>query len=229
MDDLRSVRDDKRDVRAVIFDLDGTLTDTEKYFQRAWAEAAARFGCTLDREKTLALRSLGMPFVDEQLKAWFGEACPIREIKAECGRIYASMEKEHGVQLKPGAKELLPKLKARGVVIALATSGKTERAERLLAQTGIREYFDKIVCSNMVALGKPAPDTYLYACGVLGVKPEEAAAVEDSPNGVKSAFGAGCRVIMVPDQAGPDEEITPMLYACVSSLKDVIRCACPED
>lgn len=209
-------------VRAVIFDLDGTMTDTEKYFQKAWAEAGERSGFELDREKTLALRSLGMPFADEQLKAWFGDACRPAEIKALAHSIFNSIAAEHGVYLKPGAKELLAWLKAKGVIIALATAGTTDRAEKQLRETGVMGYFDRIISANMVARGKPAPDTYLHACSVLGVRPEEAVAVEDSPNGVKSAYAAGCRVIMVPDQTAPDGEIKPMLYACVDSLGDII-------
>ena len=212
----------EKSVRAVIFDLDGTLTDTEKYFQRAWAEAGARCGYELDREKTLALRSLGTPFVDEQLKEWFGDSCRPAEIKALSHSIFTSIVKENGVELRPGAEKLLAWLKANGVVVALATAGTSDRAEKQLAAAGVRNYFDKVICSNMVSLGKPAPDTYLHACEVLGVRPEEAIAVEDSPNGVKSAYAAGCRVVMVPDQAEPEEEIIPMLYACVRSLDEII-------
>lgn len=209
-------------IRAFIFDLDGTLTDTEKYFQRAWAEAGERSGFELDREKTLALRSLGTPFVDGQLKEWFGEACRPSEIRALTHSIFNTIAAEQGIELKPGAKELLAWLKARGVVIALATAGTTDRAEKQLKETGVRGYFDEVISANMVARGKPAPDTYLHACAVLGVRPEEAVAVEDSPNGVKSAHTAGCRVIMVPDQTGPDGEIGPMLFACAGSLRDII-------
>ena len=73
----------------------------------------------------------------------------------------------------------------------------------------------------MVEYGKPAPDIYAYACEAIGTDPANAFAVEDSPNGIKSAYGAGLNVIMVPDLTGPDEEISGMLYACVDSLADI--------
>ena len=73
----------------------------------------------------------------------------------------------------------------------------------------------------MVKLGKPAPDIYAYACEQLGLPPNETFAVEDSPNGVTSAFLAGCNVIMVPDLSQPDEELRGKLYSCVDSLLDI--------
>ena len=75
----------------------------------------------------------------------------------------------------------------------------------------------------MVKRGKPAPDIYIFAAEQLGLKPEECIALEDSPNGVKSAAGAGCKTIMVPDLTEPDEELQPLLHAKANSLSDVIR------
>ena len=96
-----------------------------------------------------------------------------------------------------------------------------ERASRQLKETGIYEYFDEIVSAAGVERGKPAPDVYLAACRLLGEKPEDCVAVEDSPNGVRSAYDAGLRVIMVPDQTEPDEELKRLLYARVSSLLEL--------
>ena len=73
----------------------------------------------------------------------------------------------------------------------------------------------------MVAEGKPSPDIYLYACEQVGVPPEECMAVEDSPNGVRSAYRAGCQVVMVPDQTLPDEELKKCLSACVPTLAEI--------
>ena len=101
---------------------------------------------------------------------------------------------------------------------AIATATDTERAARYLKQIGLYEYFDRIICANMVKCGKPSPDIYIYACQQLGLDPSACMAVEDSPNGVTSAYRAGCQVVMVPDQTKPDAELQDMLTACMDSL-----------
>ena len=109
-------------------------------------------------------------------------------------------------------------LKEKKIQRAIATATDTERAARYLKQIGLYEYFDRIICANMVKCGKPSPDIYIYACQQLGLAPSACMAVEDSPNGVTSAYRAGCQVVMVPDQTKPDAELQKMLTACVDSL-----------
>ena len=104
---------------------------------------------------------------------------------------------------------------------AIATAGGVERSSSLLKRVGLYDYLDHIVSARQVAHGKPAPDVYLYACSQLHVQPQECYAVEDSPNGIHSAYSAGCKVFMVPDLTQPDEEIKDMLYACVPTLTDL--------
>ena len=125
------------------------------------------------------------------------------------------------VDIKPGAVEILTYLKDKNIHRAVATASDLERTTRYLKQFGLYEYFDKIVCAPMVEHGKPAPDVYEYACSQIGLAPEECMAVEDSPNGIKSACAAGCKVVMVPDLTQPDEEIKDILYACVPTLMDL--------
>ena len=88
---------------------------------------------------------------------------------------------------------------------------------------GLYDYFDEIICATMVEHGKPAPDIYRYACEQLHLAPAECMAVEDSPNGVSSAYDAGCKVVMVPDQAPPDEETKKKIAACPDSLNEIIK------
>ncbi|MCR5155649.1 MAG: HAD family phosphatase [Butyrivibrio sp.] len=209
------------DIKAVIFDLDGTLTDTEKYYQKAWPMALEHFGYKVEPWMPLQLRSLGRPFAPRQFKEWFGEDFDYNEVREYRKAIVKEMMGESGIPLKPGAKEILAWLRENGYLTALATANNYGRAERLLKEIGLFDSFDKIICANMVSLGKPAPDIYSFACKELGLDPSQTFAVEDSPNGVTSAYGAGCNVIMVPDLTEPDEELAGKLYARVDKLMDI--------
>ena len=101
------------------------------------------------------------------------------------------------------------------------TANDKERAHRYLKKIGLFDYFNAIICADMVEQGKPAPDIYAYACKELQVNPADTFAVEDSPNGCMSAYRAGCNVIMIPDLSEPDEELQKILYARLDSLMDM--------
>lgn len=206
---------------AVIFDLDGTLTDTEKYYKIAWPKAIRHFGYEVDDELVLEFRSLGRPFAVDKFREWFGEDFDYFKVREYRKQLVEELIQECGIPLKPGAVEILTWLRAKGIKTALATANEYERTERYLKKIGLFEYFDKIICANMVKFGKPAPDIYSFACKELGLDPERTIAVEDSPNGVNSAYGAGCKVVMVPDLTEPDGELNSKLYARVDTLLDI--------
>lgn len=208
-------------VKAVLFDMDGTLIDTEKYYRIFWPKALAQFGYHMTDEQVLFMRSLGRPFAPKQLKEWFGEELDYYAVRDRRKQLMEEHLDRVGIELKPGAVEILEALKKRGILAAVATATDLERTEKYLRQVGLREYFDRLISATQVKEGKPSPDIYIYACEQLGLAPEECIAVEDSPNGVKSAYGAGCRVIMVPDQTEPDEELSKLLYACVDRLDGI--------
>jgi DNA helicase-2/ATP-dependent DNA helicase PcrA len=210
-----------RNIKAVLFDLDGTLTDTEKIYQKAWPEALAHFGYNMTKEKPLELRSLGRPFAPAKFKEWYGEDFDYWTVRNYRKELVEEILRKDGIPLKPGAKETLAWLKEHGIFIALVTANDQERAHRYLKKIGLHEYFNAIVCADMVKLGKPAPDIYAHACKVLNLLPEETYAVEDSPNGCKSAFDAGCNVIMIPDLTEPDDELRKILYKRLDCLEDL--------
>lgn len=208
-------------VDAVLFDLDGTLTDTEKYYQEAWPEALEHFGWKAEPWMALELRSLGRPFAPQKFKEWFGDSFDYITVRNYRKELIEELIRKHGIPLKPGAVEILAWLKEQGIQTAVATANDYQRTERYLEKIGLFSFFDKIICANMVEKGKPAPDIYLYACQQLRIEPERAFAVEDSPNGVMSAFTAGLKVIMVPDLTEPDQELRDRLYARLDTLSDI--------
>lgn len=208
-------------VKAVIFDLDGTLIDTEKYYRKCWPLAAEKAGYHMTDEQALSLRSLGKPYAKERFSEMFGEDCDYEGIRAYRKQLMEECLEKNGINLKPGAVELLTFLRGQGIVTALATATDRQRAGRYLKQIGLYDYLDKIICADMVEHGKPAPDIYRYACEQTGFAPQECLAVEDSPNGAKSAVAAGCPVVYIPDQTPLEEELVPVIYACREKLLDI--------
>lgn len=211
----------KDTIKAVIFDLDGTLTDTEKFYQKAWPEALEHFGWEVKPGMALELRSLGRPFAQAQFREWFGDKFDYEQVRSYRKELIKAILDENGIPLKPGCKEILIWLREHGITAAIATANDLKRTMGYLEKIGIADLFDKVICADMVKQGKPAPDIYAHACEALGLKPSETFAVEDSPNGVKSAYGAGCNVIMIPDMTEPDEELRKMLYARLDCLLDI--------
>lgn len=211
-------------IKAVIFDMDGVLIDTEKHYNAAWCEAArmAGFG-EFKREHALMLRSCDARLASGMMKDIFGESFDYFAIREVRRRLVAERLEKYGLEKKPGIDEILAFLHERGIKAAVATATPLQLTLQHLEKIGVKDQFDKIVSAKQVEHGKPAPDVYLYACEQIGERPSDCIAVEDSPNGIKSAYAAGCKPIMVPDLTQPDEEIKPLLYQKADSLADIRR------
>lgn len=210
-------------IKAVIFDLDGTLIDTEKYYRINWPKAFEHFGYKMSDEQYLSIRSLGKPFIYETLKNFSGDPdFDYDSVVAYRTKLMEESLNQNGIELKKGASELLSFLKNKGITIAIATASPVERARTYLEKTGIQNYFDRIISARNMKEGKPSPDVYQFAVKELGLTAEECIAVEDSPNGVLSASRASLKVIMVPDLTPADSDLKKTLFAQVESLDKII-------
>ena len=207
--------------KAVVFDMDGVLFDTERLFMEAGTQLLTEEG--IENADEAVMGCIGLNIRDT--KALFlkvcGEDFPFEEYHEKCGdRVKDKVEKE-GLPLKRGVRELLAYLKETGYRIALASSTSRSGVLKHLDRAGLREYFNVVIGGDMIEHGKPEPDIYIKACEELGVEPGEAYAIEDSANGIRSAHGAGLKTIMVPDLIVPTPELENLLYAKYDSLLDV--------
>ena len=128
----------------------------------------------------------------------------------------------HGVDLKPGIRELLDYLHENSIACAITTSSPIDRTRRYLSAHNLLHSFNKLCSGYDVPKGKPEPDIYLYGAASLNLRPEECLALEDSPAGILSAHRAGCLPVMIPDQDQPNEDTLNLLYAKADTLSDII-------
>lgn len=209
-------------IKAVIFDMDGILIDTEKYLYKYWKQATQEAGFTLTHEQLLSFRSLAMEFAEPKFRGWFGEKFDYAAIRERRKELMNAHLEKNGVEKKPGVETLLQWLTENGYKKAVATASDMERTRKYLTEIGIFRKFDQVVCAPDMPHGKPAPDVYLHACAQIGEKPEHCVALEDSDNGALSAYRAGCKVIMVKDLSDPLPETGEFLTGSADNLMEVI-------
>lgn len=201
----------------VVFDMDGVLFDTQKIYCRAWEIAAEVLGIP-DISEPL-IKCIGMNRNDQEklLNSYYDDSFPFEDFYREKNIAFDRILAQ-GVPVKPGTRELLKFLRDKGARVALASSTRMSLISENLKNTGLTDYFDRIISGDSVTHSKPAPEIYTKACGILDVAPAETYAVEDSYNGIRSAAAAGMKVIMVPDMQPPTDEIDALVYKRFDSL-----------
>ena len=208
-------------MKTVVFDMDGVLFDTERLCMDSWVQVAKQWGIH-DMEEVFPL-CIGLNANDTKALVMnhYGQDFAFDAYRKEASQWFWDYVEEKGLPVKTGVREILTFLQEAGYKIGLASSTKYESVIHHLETTGIREYFSVIVTGNMVEHSKPQPDIYLLACEKLGVTPEEAYAIEDSPNGIRAAHRAGMKPVMVPDMIKPDEEMKELSYQIFENLIEV--------
>ena len=184
-------------LRAVLWDMDGTLVDTEPYWMAAETPLVERFGGTWTHEQSLQLVGLGL---DDAARIFQGAGVrmTVPDIVDHLTDDVMVRLATDGVPFRPGARDLLASLRDAGVKTALVTMSMRRMARTVVDLIDF-DAFDLIVAGDDVTRPKPFPDPYLQACELLGVEPGESVAIEDSPNGLRSAVAAGTVALGVPN------------------------------
>ena len=208
------------DVKAVIFDMDGVLQDSETISDITWDMAAKEWGIENNFDVLQSCRGCNRHDIELKLKAFYGEDFDSHAFLERTSQLFHEIENTKGIPLMHYAKEILEYLKPK-YKLALASSTRGESVRRQMTAGGLIDFFESLTTGDMVKHSKPEPEIYLKACQSIGLEPESCVAIEDSPNGVKSAYAAGMRVIMVPDKIQPDQELKKLCWKICKSLEEV--------
>ena len=211
-------------IKAIIFDMDGVILDSESISDITWKMAADEKGLAVNDEILNACRGTNKNDTMTILKKYYGADFDSEAFLERTSQFFHEIEEKDGIPLLPYAKEILEYLKPR-YRLALASSTRGPTVERQLRAAGVIDFFETRTTGEMVVHSKSDPEIYLMACKSIGVNPDECAAIEDSLNGIRSAHAAGLHPVMVIDKVQPTEEIKKMcehIFDSLDGLKTIL-------
>jgi HAD superfamily hydrolase (TIGR01509 family) len=206
---------------AVIFDMDGTLLDTERVAQEAFVVACDALGVKLRMDLLLCCVGAAEPMARKVIREGFGPTLDCDAFFLAWNRHFAQLSQVTPAPLKEGALALLEAVAQLGLPMAIATSSGTVHALEKLRRAGLLQRFKAVIGADQVQRPKPDPEVYLKAAGHLGVDPRACLAVEDSEYGVRAAHAAGMTVIQVPDMTQPSADLRALGHIVLASLEEV--------
>ena len=209
-------------IKALVFDMDGLLLDSERIVQRSWNEAGELIGIPGIGNQIYHTLGMNRSARNAYFKQVFGQDFHQEAFNQKASECFFRIVETEGLPVKKGAKELLQYAKEKGYKTAVATSSSKAYATGVLKDAGLYRYFDGAVFGDMVEHAKPDPEIYLKACESIKANPKECLALEDAPAGVRSAHSAGLKVIVVPDLVQPTEDILSLVLKKCDSLDEVI-------
>ncbi len=207
-------------IKAIIFDMDGVILDSETISDKTWAITQKEMGVTTDKDYLNMCRGTNHNDTLQILRTVFGADFDAQKFLNRSIELFHQIEQTEGIPLMPYVRQTLDYLKPR-YTIALASSTNGQTVKRQLTNAGVIDYFKTRTTGEQVVHSKPDPEIYLIACKSLGLEPSECVAVEDSPNGIRSAHAAGIPVIMVPDKIAPTPELESLCWKICPSLKSL--------
>ena len=209
-------------IKAVLFDMDGILFDTEIVMKEGWQKAARELNFTLTEEHLSQMRGSALPRSRKLFEEWFHGQVTYDEGRAIRTAYLNDYIRRNGVPEKPGLHEFLSWLKEHSIKVAVATSTTRRVAEDYWKQSGIDQYINASVCGDEVINSKPDPEIFLKALGKTPFNKDEAVIFEDSENGIRAAHAAGIPVICIPDLKYPNDSLKELPIHIVDSALDVI-------
>lgn len=210
-------------IKYAIFDMDGTLFDTEEMFERSWLITSEKYG--LENADKVYEGVAGAPaeVAKNLLRINYGDRVDPDAFFFERTMLTLEFFEAEGIPVKPGCFELLEFLHEQKIHCAVATSTPKRIAEKNIKTAGIYNYFDTIVTGDMVEHGKPAPDIFIEAGRRIGAVPSETIVCEDSINGLRGAYAAKMKPVFVFDRQIPDPDTRKMLFEECNSLLEIIH------
>ena len=208
-------------IKAIIFDMDGLMIDSERVTFECYQERLKDMNLTMDEEfyKTL----LGKPIkgIYQRFYDVYGNDFPIQNVIQDVHQLMAERFETEGVPVKKGLVELLHYLKDNNYKTIVATSSNRDRVDKILAQAKITEFFDDSICGDEVTKGKPNPEVFLKSCQKLGVNVDEAIVLEDSEAVIQASYDANIKVICIPDMKYPEKQYEEKTFKILKDLTEV--------
>ena len=205
-------------VKIVIFDIDGTLLDTERIYMQAWKLAAEEMGFPMPQIALLKTRAVNAAVAKACFQEYCGQDFPyeqVRDRRVAIGEQLIAQESPETL-IKPNAHQVLQWLQSKGISLAAATNYKSTMAH--LDHSGLTQYFSVIVTGDMVKKGKPEPDIFLEAAKRSGSNPDQCLVVGDTPADVLAAHAAGIPVVLIPDQVPANAQTTQLSQTILERL-----------
>ena len=208
-------------IKAVLFDMDGTVFDTERIYRECWFRAAEAVGFFEMEDLLARIFGVSEREIGDYVYKKYGADFPYEQMLALRAEMIAQYVEEHSGPLKDGVPEVFSELHRRGVACALVSSAPAFRIRDFLSRSRLEQAFDHTVSGDRVKNGKPSPDIFLLAAQEMGLSPAECMVAEDSHNGVLAGHRAGMSVAMIPDLQPFAESIRPYVTHLLASLAEL--------